>query len=115
MRRHYTGKQRSELIELVTAGRATVSEAAARLGVTPSTAYYWMKTAAAATPGRRSQRWRASKVTSLLAPTFARVVPSCGVDAWMAVRVGAAEIQVRRDFDAKLLRAVVEALVGGPA
>jgi len=35
MQRRYTRKQRSELVELVPMGRATVTEAAARLGVTP--------------------------------------------------------------------------------
>src|SRR5450631_1624439 len=37
-RRRYTEKERSDLIELVTAGQATVAEAAPRLGVTLSTA-----------------------------------------------------------------------------
>jgi hypothetical protein len=32
-RKHYTSKQRSELVDLVTTGRATMLEAAARLGV----------------------------------------------------------------------------------
>ena len=48
-------------------------------------------------------------------PTFMRVVPSREVDAVIAVRVGTAEIRVGRDFDAALLRAVVEALGGGAA
>jgi len=46
-------------------------------------------------------------------PTFVRVVPSGGIGAAIAVRVGGAEIQVRRDFDGDLLRAVVDALRGG--
>ncbi len=37
MRRQYTSKQRSQLVELVTVGHATVHEAAARLGVVPAT------------------------------------------------------------------------------
>jgi transposase-like protein len=53
MRRHYTGEQRSALIDLVIAGRATIAEAAAPLDVTASTAYNWIKQAAAAAPRRR--------------------------------------------------------------
>ena len=112
MRRHYTGKQRSDLIALVSTGRATVSEAAGRLGVTPSTGYYWMKGARAAMPERA--RRRGAKARRLAQPTFVRVVPSSEVQTAMAVRVGPAEIQVGRNFDADLLRALVEALrVGG--
>jgi hypothetical protein len=42
-----------------------------------------------------------------------RVVPSGAVHEAIAVRVGAAEVQVGRGFDPELLRAVVEALGGG--
>ena len=69
------------------------------------------KTAATAAPGRRPRRSRPSNPMSSVAPTFARVVPSSGVEDWIAVRVGSAEIQVRRHFDADLLRAVVAALL----
>jgi transposase-like protein len=114
MRRRYTGKQRSELIELVSGGRATVSEAAARLGVTPSTAYYWVRDAAPAMAGRSASRRRLT-AQAPVTPRFVRVVPSQAVEARIAVRVGAAEIQIRRDFDADLLRAVMEALREGAA
>ncbi|MBC7988547.1 MAG: hypothetical protein H7Y19_03045 [Luteimonas sp.] len=96
------------------AGRGTVSEAAARLGVTPSTAYYWVKNGAAAMLGRRAPG-RRLKAQALATPRFVRVVPSRAVGAAIAVRVGAAEIEVRRDFDADLLRAVVDALREGAA
>jgi transposase-like protein len=112
MRKHYTGKQRTELVDMVRSGGTTVAEAAARLGVAPSTAYYWVRGTATGR-GRRSRQAREAKATLLGQPTFVRVVSSGGVDAVMAVRVGAAEIQVRRNFDAELLRAVVEALGGG--
>lgn len=95
MRRRYTDKQRSQLIALVTGGQATVSEAAARLGVTPSIGYYWLK--------REEERGSA--------PAFARLVPSVAAEPAIAVRVGSAEIQVRQGFDGDLLRAVVAALV----
>jgi transposase-like protein len=108
MRRHYTKKQRSGLVELVNTGRSTVSEAAARLGVTPSTAYYWMR-------GRRAGATPASEMGRPAEPTFVRLVRSTEIDAAIAVRVGNAEIQVRREFDADLLRAVVEALRGDAA
>ena len=112
MRRHYTGKQRAELIGLVRSGGATVAEAAARLGVATSTAYYWMRDAATAGGGRSPRRSRAAKPQSPSEPTFVRVVPSGAFGSSILVRVGAAEIQVRRDFDADLLRAVVETLGG---
>jgi transposase-like protein len=115
MRKQYTTKQRSELVELVTAGGAAVSEAAARVGVTPSTAYAWVRTATATDPGRQARGKGESEERRPSAPRFVRVVPSREAGAAIAVRVGAAEIQVWRDFDADLLRAVVTALGGGAA
>jgi transposase-like protein len=98
------------LVDLVRSGRATVAEAASHLGVTPSTAYYWTRAAGATDAERRSLT-----VTDQAAsgPTFVRVVPSGAVATAIVVRIGAAEIQVRRGFDPELLRAVVEALDGG--
>jgi transposase-like protein len=96
MRRRYTDDERRELVELVKSGRATTREAAARLGVTASTAYWWMKRAHGE-------------------PTFVRLVRASEAEAAIAVRVGRAEIEVRRGFDVELLRAVVEALGGGAA
>lgn len=87
-----------------------MSDAAIRLGVKPSTAYYWVKGTATGALART----RSGKARLLDSPaTFVRVVPSRAVDATIAVRVGGAEIQVRRDFDSDLLRAVVDALRGG--
>jgi hypothetical protein len=43
-------------------------------------------------------------------PTFVRLVPSAAADATITVRVGKAEIQVRRGFDGELLQAVVASL-----
>lgn len=57
---------------------------------------------------------RAAKAAVPSQPTFVRVVPSSTVATALAVRVGAAEIQVRRGFDPELLRAVVAA-IGGQA
>ncbi len=48
-------------------------------------------------------------------PTLVRVLRATELAATMAVRVGRAEVQVRRGFDADLLRAVVEALQGDAA
>lgn len=45
MRRRYTREPRSELVDQVTEGRATVPEAAARLEVPHSTAYKWIRQA----------------------------------------------------------------------
>jgi transposase-like protein len=113
MRRQYTDKQRSELVDLVRSGKATVAESAARLGVTPSTAYYWVRGTAPLGGSRRFREAGAAKTPSHHPPAFARVVPSTAVDTSISVRVGMAEIQVRRNFDPEHLRAVVEALGGG--
>jgi len=103
MRRKYTREQRTQLVELVASGNATVVEAATRLGVGESTAYNWV--AESRKPLEPSTAGRAT------APTFVRLVPSDdAADATIAVRVGAAEIQVRRGFDGELLRAVVATL-----
>jgi transposase-like protein len=108
MRRRYTRKQRSELVDLVATGQATVPEAASQLRVAPSTAYYWIKRGrSGGEPGHESMR-RGRK-----GPAFVRLVPSSEVVAVLAVRVGGAEIEIRHGFDADLLRAVVEAIGGG--
>jgi transposase-like protein len=113
MRRHYTGEQRSELIDMVTKERATIAAAAKRLGVTASTAYHWMKQAGAGPPGRRSTERHGQSRRTPGPPTFVRLVRAGDVAATIAVRIGGAEIEVRRGFDADLLRAVVQALGGG--
>jgi len=103
MRRRYTSEQRSQLIELVASGNATVVEAATRLGVGQSAAYSWM--AESRKPREPSTAGRDA------APTFVRLVPSAdAAEATIAVRVGDAEIQVRRGFDGEFLRAVVASL-----
>lgn len=110
MRKHYTAKQRSELVELVRVEGATIVEAAARLGVTASTAYNWMRTAATPAAGQPERRLRARSTRIVPAPGFVRVVRSQEVGAGIVVRVGGAEIDVRGGFDADVLCAVVEAL-----
>lgn len=87
-------------------------EAAARLGVSLSTAYSWTRGAAPVVSGAGPRRARAAEVLSPAGPTFVQVVPSRAATP-MSVKVGAAEIQVRRGFDADLLRAIIEALGGG--
>ena len=90
---------RGELIRAVQQRGETVSIAAARLGVPISTAYQWMRSAAA-------------KVLAAPAPTFVEVVAECATRSAMLIRIGAAEIEVRAGFDARLLREVVVALGG---
>lgn len=108
MRRQYTGQQRSQLLELVTGGHATLRAAAARLGVAPATAYYWLKRTAVERRGAR--RGSGPVARQAPAPTFVRLVPGSAAHAMIAVRVGGAEVQVRPGFDGDLLRAVVAAL-----
>jgi hypothetical protein len=75
--------------------------------VTASTAYHWLKRTGEAS--RRPRRGAAAP------PAFVRVVRAAELAATIGVRVGSAEMQVRRGFDAVLLRAVVEALRGDEA
>ena len=106
MRRRYTREQRAELVELVAGGDMTVPEAAAKVGVTLSSAYNWM--------AEDRKLRKPSAGGRALAPTFARLVPSaCAPDATVTVRVGDAEIQVGRGFDRELLQAVVATLAEG--
>lgn len=90
---------RSELIRAVKKRGDTVRAAAARLGVPVSTAYQWMRVAAAEsspTPG----------------PKFVEVVAERAGLSTILVRIGVAEIEVHAGFDARLLREVAEALGG---
>ena len=89
--------ERSELIRAVTKRGEAVAIAAARLGVSVSTAYRWIRLAAEAT-------------TPALALQFVEVVPERAARPAIVVRVGGAEIEVRAGFDAQLLRAVAAAL-----
>jgi len=96
---------------LVSSGRATVAEAASRLGVTLSTAYKWMRDAASG-----ASRSRRRSTGSPAAPTFVQVLRSRdAAAAAIAVRIAGAEIEIRHGFDAELLREVVEALQGADA
>jgi transposase-like protein len=97
MRKQYTAEQRAKLIAEVRATGERVSEVAKRMGVTSSSAYLWMKAAAATAPG---------------APVFARVVPARR--ASLRLEVGGAALVVEAGFDAELLRQVVAALGGSP-
>ena len=115
MRRQYTGKQRSQLLELVASGHATVPEAAARLGVTSSTAYYWLKRGTSSRRGSNARRTDRPAVKGSTGTTFVRLVPSGEMAPVLTVRVGGAEVEIRRGFDGGLLRAVVAALLEGAA
>lgn len=94
MRRRYTARQREQLIEAVRTSGEPVAAAAERLGVTASTAYFWMKAARA-----------------MSQPQFARLVPeSRSRSASLVLRVRGVAIRVEAGFDTDLLRAVVSAL-----
>lgn len=86
--------ERSELIRAVKQHGEAVTDAAARLGVSVSTAYRWMREVAAPLPR----------------PTFVELVRERAAASTLLVRVGAAEIEVRTGFDALLLREVAAAL-----
>jgi transposase-like protein len=116
MRKKYTAAQRAALIDLVTTGQATPLAAAAKLGVSESTAYYWLKCA-----GRRSRalarvaeapRPSSPRRAQLTAgPMFARLVRTPVAASMITLRVGGVTIEVSSGFDPALLRGVVAALV----
>jgi transposase-like protein len=113
MRKHYTEAQRATLVDLVTTGRATAREAAAQLGVTESTAYYWIKCAkrsrsALAVISRGAPRPAIRQPAP--APTFARLIRATEELSLVAVRVGDVIVEVRPGFDRVLLREVIAAL-----
>jgi transposase-like protein len=118
MRRRYTREQRSELIDLVTEGRATVPEAAARLEVPHSTAYKWLRKTTAR-PARAGKAARAARSAGRQAATatsaFVQLVRAGEARQTITVQIGGAAIEVRHGFDAEVLRSVVEALRGGVA
>jgi transposase-like protein len=95
MRKQYTDEQREQLIAEVRATGEKVRVVAARLGVGPSTAYHWMKEAAAPES----------------APVFARVVPSrAATPSSLVIELGRATVRVEIGFDPELLRNVIAAL-----
>ncbi len=96
MRKRYTAEQREKLVAEVRETGARASEVAKRMGVTPSTAYLWMKAAA----------------PSASAPVFAQVLPSqsAATVSRLVVEVGGVSVHVEAGFDATLLRQVVAAL-----
>jgi transposase-like protein len=94
MRKQYTSEQRERLVAEVRSTGEPVRVVAERLGVTVSSAYLWMKGAAAA-PSK---------------PVFARVVPSLSS---LTLEVGRTRVRVEAGFDAELLRQVVSALSAG--
>jgi len=111
MRKHYTEAQRAELVALVARGEATPRAAAARLGVSESTAYYWLKRRDRH-PAVRIAATTSPRPRPTAGPAFARLVPATEANPAIVVRVGDAVIAVAHAFDADLLRAVVAALVG---
>jgi transposase-like protein len=100
MRKHYTKAQRAELVALVARGEATPRSAAARLGVSESTAYYWLKRNGQHPVGLIAT---APRPRPTAAPAFARLVPATEANPAITVRVGDAVIAVGHHFDAELL------------
>ena len=98
MRKRYTAEQQEQLIAEVRASGERAGVVAKRMGITPSTAYLWMKAPAPAPS----------------APVFARVVPARSTKtapvSRLVLEVGGAKLHVERDFDPALLRQVVAAL-----
>jgi transposase-like protein len=97
MRRIYEESERATLVASVKRGES-VSAAAQRFGVTISTAYRWLRRSG---DGERPTQ-----------PTFIELVTTATPGTALVVRIGAAEIEVRRGFDPDLLGAVVVALGG---
>ena len=95
----YSEDLKSALLALVTSKAASVRDAAARVGVSYSTATRWV----------HQSRIRAL-VPTKAAPKFAQLVRE--TESEIHVRVGRAEIVVRRGVDVELLQTVIEALTG---
>lgn len=97
MRKQYTTEQRDQLINSVRVSGERPASAAKRLGVSPATAYHWLKQAPRGA-------------------VFAQVIPTASSSVAttegrpLMIQVGAATIRVEPGFDAELLRAVVNAL-----
>ncbi len=100
MRKRYTAEQREQLVAEVRATGASAGEVAKRMGVTPSSAYLWVKAA----------------TSEASAPVFARVVPakpeSTSLTSRLVLEVDGVKLHVGEDFDAELLRRVIAALSG---
>lgn len=99
MRKIFGHGDRAELVAAVKRGEA-VASVANRIGVTPATAYAWLRKA------------REGSRESAVQPTFLELVTSGSTG--LMVRIGFAEIEVRPGFDADLLRAIVAVLGGTP-
>lgn len=97
MRKRYTAEQREKFVAEVRATGESGGVVARRMGITPSTAYLWLKPPAPAPS----------------APVFARVMPARSTKTPLGrivLEVGGAKLHVESDFDAALLRQVVAAL-----
>lgn len=96
MRRRYTAEDKQRLLSEVRATGEGVAAVAKRLGVTPSSAYLWLKET-----GIESAT-----------PAFARVVRSGSTmpPRALVIEVGKAVVRVEPGFDVDLLRSVVAAL-----
>ena len=95
MRKRYTAEQRERLVAEVRKTGESVQVVADRLGVTASSAHFWMKKASA----------------TASAAVFARVVRSLApAGRSLTLAVGRARVRVEPGFDAALLREVVTAL-----
>src|SRR5690606_41513188 len=82
MRRNYTRAERDELIRAVTKRGESVRTAATRLGVTKTTAYHWLRAAAASGSEPEHARVRAPE------GTFARRGPAQTQEAPLGGRGG---------------------------
>ncbi|MGC4093062.1 MAG: transposase [Polyangiaceae bacterium] len=95
-RNRYTHEERQRLLAEVQSSGDGVAKVAKRLGVTPSSAYLWLKEASAAPR----------------APEFARVVKSTSTTGMrsVAIEVSGVVVRVESGFDVELLRSIVAAL-----
>jgi transposase len=91
---------RRALLDLVASNSTTIREAATRVGVSYSSA----------------ARWVHKSRTKALVPSragFAQLVREPVAESSIVVRIGRAEIAVRRGVDVELLQLVIQAVSGG--
>ena len=101
MARRYSKRERAAFLEEVESTDDPIVDVARRHGVTPNTAYNWIKRA-------RAER----KPTPAPSVPFARLVPE-SQSGGVTVRVGAARVDVTGEFDPVVLRRVIAALSSG--
>ena len=115
MGKKHTEEQRRALLDLVASKSTTIRDAAICVGVSYSSATRWVHQSRTEGLSKRPSKALVTKAPTGVRPAFAQLVREVDVASVIYVRVGRAEIAVRRGVDLELLRTVVDALAGDVA